>query len=280
MAERRVAVVTGASGGIGRHVALGLARAGLHVVLVVRDPARGEAAAAFIARHAGEGATTEVEVADLSSPAEARAAGERIAARHPRVALLVNNAGVVADRRRVTEAGHEHTFAVNVLAPHALTRALEGALRAGAPSRIVTVGSAVSDTASLDLDDLMLQRGWGTVRAYSRSKLAAMMDTFEWARRLAGTGVVAHVAHPGGVATGIGALPGPMGLAWRAIKPFLLSPQQGANAVLVAALNPEAAGVTGLYWKRGRQARPNRLAMDEGRRERLWAELERLSGAG
>ena len=84
----------------------------------------------------------------------------------------------------------------------------------------------------------------------------------------------------GGVATGIGALPGPMGLAWRAAKPFLLSPQQGANAVLVAALNPEAAGVTGLYWKRGRQARPNRLALDEGRRERLWTELERLTGAG
>lgn len=278
MAERRVAVVTGASGGIGRHVALGLARSGLHVVLVVRDPARGEAAQAFIARHAGGDATTELEAADLSDPAEARAAGERIAARHPEVAVLVNGAGVIADRRRVTGAGHEYTFAVNVLAPHALTRALEGALRAGAPSRVVHVGSAASDGATLDLDDLMLDRGWGAVRAYSRSKLAMMMDGFEWARRLAGTGVVAHVVHPGGVATGIGDVPGWMGLAWRALKPFLLSPQQGATPVLAAALNPEAAHTTGLYWKRGRRARPNRLAMDEARRERLWAELERLSG--
>ena len=79
------------------------------------------------------------------------------------------------------------------------------------------------------------------------------------------------------MATGIGALPGLMGLAWRAMKPFLLSPQQGATAPLAAALDPDAAGVTGLYWKRGRRARPNRQAMNEGRRERLWAELERLT---
>ena len=116
------------------------------------------------------------------------------------------------------------------------------------------------------------------MRVDSLSKLAEKMITFEWARSLAGTGVVAPVVHHDGVATGIGDKPGLMGLAWRAMKPFLLSPQQGANAALAAALNPEAAGVTGLYWKRGRQARPNRQAMDEARRERLWAELERLAG--
>src|SRR5579875_1368665 len=213
MAERRVAVVTGPTSGIGRWIALGLARAGLRTVLVARHPGRGEATRAWIAERV-VGAETELVVADLPVLSEARAAASRIAAAHPRVAVLVNNAGVFTERRRVTAEGHEMVLTVNHLAPFVLTRALADALRGGAPSRIVNVGSAASDKARLDLDDLEGARHWAPGRAYGQSKLALMMATFGWAERLAGTGVTANIVHPGLVATNIAKVPGPIGFVW------------------------------------------------------------------
>ena len=197
--ERRTAVVTGATGGIGRWIALGLARSGCRVVLVGRDRARGEAAQDWI-RGQAPGAELDLMVADLSSLAATRALGGEIAARHPRLAVLVNNAGVFRARRDRTDEGHDVVLATNHLSPFVLTRALEGALRAGAPSRIVAVGSSTSDRARIDPANLELERGWGMVRAYGQSKLALMMTTFEWARRLDGTGVTfAELEHASAV---------------------------------------------------------------------------------
>lgn len=278
MEQRKVAVVTGATSGIGQWIALGLARAGMHVVLVARDAGRAEATRRWIASQVRD-AGTEAVLADLSSLAQARAAGERISAAHPRVAVLVNNAGLFSERRRVTPEGRELVLAVNHLAPFALTRALEGALRDGAPSRVVNVGSTASDRASMDLDDLEGARRWNMLRAYGRSKLALMMASFEWARRLDGSGIAVNVVHPGLVGTRIGAMPGIAGLVWRAATPFMLRPEQGADTPLHVALAPELERVTGRYFKRRQEARPNRQALDRALVERLWAETERLVAA-
>jgi retinol dehydrogenase 12 len=259
--EKQVAVVTGATGGIGRWIALGLARAGHHVVMIVRDATRGDAAAAWIEERVPD-SSIEVKLADLSLLAAAQRAGQEIAATHPRVTLLINNAGIFTARRQVTAEGHERVLAVNHLAPYVLTHELEAALRAGAPSRVINVGSSTSDRASIDPGNLELVRGWGMVRAYSQSKLAIMMSTFALAERLRGSGVVAHVVHPGAVATGLIRESGPIGIAWRLMAPFMRTEEQGADTPLDVALAPEWANMSGAYVKDRAPVRPNRRALD------------------
>jgi NAD(P)-dependent dehydrogenase (short-subunit alcohol dehydrogenase family) len=258
---RRVSVVTGGSGGIGRWIALGLARAGQHVVLVCRDRARGGAAVDWIARQVPR-PSLELRLSDLGSLRATRRLGVEISTEHPRLALLVNNAGMFTARRQSTAEGLEATLVVNHLAPVVLTDALENTLRAGAPSRIVNVGSSRSDRAEIDPDDLELVRSWGMVRAYSRSKLAMMITTFERAKRLRGSGVVAHVVHPGAVATNLVRESGAIGVAWRLMAPLLRTEEQGADTLLHVALAPDWAAVTGAYVKDGTAVRPNPRALD------------------
>ncbi len=267
--------MTGATGGIGRWIALGLARAGFHVVLVGQDRARGEAAVAWIGQQAA-GASTELIVGNLASVAATKALAEAIAARHPRLSLLVNNAGVFRARRTLTDEGHDAVFAVNHLAPFVLMGHLEAALRAGAPSRVVTVGSSTSDRARIDPANLGLPRRWGMVRSYSQSKLGAMMVTFEWARRVKGSGVVANVVHPGTVATNLVRTPGVIGLAWRLMAPWLRTEQQGSDTPLHVALAPELADVTGQYFKDRVPARPNPATSDAALVGQVWDATERL----
>ena len=276
-----VSVVTGATGGIGRWIALGLARAGSTVVLVGRNRARGEAAVSWIAARAPE-ARLELLVTDLSSIAGTRLAGMMIDARYPAIDILVNNAGTFCTRREETEEGHERVLATNQLSAFVLTRALVPALRAAAErgngARIVNVGSSTSDRARIDPDDLEGRRHWSMVGAYSQSKLALMMQTFGWAERLRGTGVVANVVHPGTVATRLVRARGPVGLAWRIMAPFIANEEQGADTPLHVALAPEYRTITGAYGKRRRVVRPNRRAQDPELRERVWLATETLAG--
>jgi NAD(P)-dependent dehydrogenase (short-subunit alcohol dehydrogenase family) len=176
--------------------------------------------------------------------------------------VLVNNAGMFTARRTTTVEGHDIVIAVNHLAPLVLTDALEGALRAGRLSRIVNVGSSTSDRARIDPDNLELERHWGMVRAYGRSKLAMMMSTFVRAQRLRGSGVVANVVHPGMVATGLVRERGAIGFAWRLMGPFLRSGQQGADTPLQVALAADWEAVSGAYVKDRASVRPNRRALD------------------
>ena len=281
--DKPVAVVTGANRGIGRWVALGLAATGHHVVMLVRDRARGEAAQGWVAAHC-PGASTELAVADLSTVAAARAAGGAIRAAHPKLAVLVNNAGLFMPRRTETADGHETTLAVNHLAPFVLSAELDEALRAGArdsgkESRLVNIGSTASDRATIRLDDLELRRSWSIMRAYGQSKLALMMATFERARRSEGSGVLVNVVHPGLVATDIGTMPGLVGLGWQFVKAFGLSERQGADTPLFVCVSPRVAGRTGLYWKKRAPARPNSRALDRAACARLWALTEEMTHA-
>jgi retinol dehydrogenase-12 len=271
-----VAVVTGATGGIGRWIALGLARAGHHTILIGRDRTRGDAAEAWIAERVPR-ASTELMIADLSRLAATRELGDTIVARHPKIAVLVNNAGIFDTGRALTAEGHERVLATNLLSPFILTRALLPALIAGAPSRIVTVGSSTSDTARLDPDRLVLGPRWTMVKAYGQSKLAAMMMTFAFANHLAHTGVVANVVHPGLVASGLVRTPGIIGFAWRCLAPFALSEEQGADTPLAAALDPEFADISGAYLKTRLVVPPNPQARDRVLVERVWAATQRLA---
>ena len=275
-----VSVVTGGTGGIGRWIALGLLHAGHRVVVIGRDPARGEQARAWLHSRAPDGAL-DLMLVDLSSIAATRLAGMRIDARYPAIDVLVNNAGIFSTRRILTDEGLESVLATNHLAAFTLTRALIPALRqaatASGEARIVNIGSSTSDRATIDLGNLQGEQRWSMVRAYSQSKLAMMMTTFGWSRRLQGTGVVANIVHPGTVASNLVRARGPVGLGWRVMAPFISSEEQGADSPLHVALAPEFATITAAYVKRRRQVRPNRLALDPDLVEQTWLATERLA---
>jgi NAD(P)-dependent dehydrogenase (short-subunit alcohol dehydrogenase family) len=277
MAQQKISVVTGASSGIGKWIALGMAQAGYAVVMVGRDPARGDAAKFWILERVPS-ASLDLRVVDLASLEGTAALARDIAAVYGRVDVLVLNAGMFQSRHEVTSEGHESVLAVNHLSPFVMIRELAGALRAAAPSRIVVVGSSSSDNAKIDLENVELTQGWGMWRSYSRSKLAVMMATFEWARRLAAERITANVVHPGFVASGLVRTPGLIGLVWRLGKPFGRSEEKGAETPLFVALSPEHGTATGKYFKDCKIVQPNRLALDEALCRQLWQATERLAG--
>ena len=275
---RPVSVVTGASGGIGRWIVRGLAGAGHHVVLAGRNAGRTNEAAEWIAAQM-PAASLEVALADLSLLGETSNLASRIAGRHAAVHVLVNNAGLFSARRRETAEGHEQVIALNHLSPFVLTRGLLPALRRGKGARIVNIGSDTADRARIASDDLEGRRRWGMVHAYGQSKLALTIATFEWARRLQGSGIVANVVHPGAVATGLVRARGPIGLAWRLMAPFLLTEEQGADSALHVALSPDFGSITGAYVKKRRPVTPNRLALDPALARTVWNATEALADA-
>ena len=274
----RVALVTGASAGIGLYTALGLARAGFHVVMAGRDAARTERACRMVAERAGS-ALVEPALADFASLAAVRRLAESVLATHGRLDLLVNNAGLTTPRFQLSEDGYELTLAVNHLAPFLLTNLLLDRLRASAPSRIVTVASQAHRGARLDVAALSSAEDWSPLKAYGRSKLCNILFTRALARRLHGSLVVTACLHPGVVATAIGdSAGGVAGLGWRLVKRFLITPEKGAGTSLFLATVADPAPFDGAYVIGRRVARPDAAALDDELGERLWAESARLVG--
>ncbi len=271
----RICAVTGATRGIGRATAEGLARLGASVILVCRRQEDG----GKVAREIGiRYSTPDVVAADLSSQASIRRAAAEIQKRYPRLHVLINNAGVIPRRREVTVDGLETQFAVNHLAYFLLTNLLLPQLKAGAPSRIINVSSGVHSHASMDFDDLQAERAYDPKEVYSRSKLANILFTYELARRLQATGVTVNTLSPGVVATGMladymGVAPG-VGTA----STFGAKPEEGAETSLYLASSPEVERVTGKYFERRQAIRSSRESYDEAPARRLWEISERLTG--
>jgi retinol dehydrogenase-14 len=270
----KTCLVTGATSGIGRETALRLAMLGATVIMAGRDPARGERAADDIRRRVPRAQVATV-TADLSSLAQVRRLAEEVLARHDRLDVLVNNAGVISTGRRLTADGLETTFATNHLGPFLLTNLLRGLLVRSAPARVVTVSSAAhKQVRTIPWDDLP-----GGAQAYPLSKLLNVLFTLELARRLAGTGVTANCLHPGFVRTGLGReVTGVPGAAVRLILRFRPGPATGAETPVYLASSPEAADVTGGYFVRRKPAEPSALAGDAQAAARLWTLSEELSG--
>jgi NAD(P)-dependent dehydrogenase (short-subunit alcohol dehydrogenase family) len=274
---QRVAVVTGASSGIGLHTALGFVRAGMRVVMAGRDKARTEAAHRLVTERSGSD-RVEIALADFSRLAEVRRLAAEILAEHDRLDVLVNNAGLFAPHYRLSADGFELTFAVNHLAPFLLTNLLLERLRASTPARIVTVASEAHRRNRIDIGDLTRPPDWTMMRAYGRSKLCNILFTRELASRLDPDEVVATCLHPGMVATGIGQRGGLAELGWRLAKPFMLSPEKGAETPIFLATVPDPKPFHGGYVIRKALAQPDPAALDSRIAGRLWDESARLVG--
>ena len=267
----KTVLVTGGTGGIGMAAAIGLASIGARVGITGRGRARAEQAAAAIVRESGNPAV-DVFVADMSSQAEVRRLAREVLATYQRLDVLLNNVGGFWAHRQVTADGLEHTFALNHLAPFLLTSLLLDRLMASAPARVVTVSSGAHTTGKLDFDDLMGQRKYSAQRAYSQSKLANVMFTYELARRLAGTGVTATVLHPGVTRTNFGAEDQAafFKVMQPLVRPFLKTPADGAATPIYLATSAEVAGVNGRYFANRKPKASNRASYDTAAAARLW----------
>jgi retinol dehydrogenase 14 len=272
----RICVVTGANRGIGRATAEGLAELGASLVLVCRRVDEGREVSRQIASRGLQ--PPDVVGADLSSQAAIRRAASEIQSRHPRLHVLINNAGIIPRQREVTVDGLEMQFAVNHLAYYLLTNLLLPQLRAGSPSRIVNVSSGAHTHASLDFEDLQSERGYNARDVYSRTKLANILFTYELARRLGRTGVTCNCLTPGVVATRM--LADYMGAPRRGEgdSSFGASPEEGAGTSVYLASAPEMATVSGKYFERRKPASSSRGSYDEAAARRVWEISERLTG--
>lgn len=277
--EGKLAVVTGATAGIGRACAEQLAARGARLALVARSAAKAQAARDEIARATGNDAI-ELVIADLASQADVRDAARALLASCERIDLLLNNAGVTNLARETTVDGIETTFAVNHLAYFLLTHELLPRLRATPGARIVSVASdAHRFGGAIDFDDLGLENGYGWTKAYGRSKGANILWTGELARRLEGTGVTANCLHPGFVRSSLGANNGGLGrVLVKVAGVFAMSADKAARYVLDVCTSPAWAGTSGAYFYKGRLQEPLAWARDPERAARLWAVSESMTG--
>jgi retinol dehydrogenase-14 len=276
----KVCLITGATSGIGRATAMGLANMGASVVMVGRDWGRGEAVMDEIKAKSGNNSVA-LMLADLSSQEEIRRLAHEFEEDYPRLDVLINNAGLFRSERITTADGLETTFAVNHLCCFLLTNLLLDVLETSVPSRIVNVSSGEQRNGTIDFDDLQGEEGYKGAKAYSQSKLANVLFTYELARRLEGTGVSANCLHPGaGVRTNFGSgVSGVFGVMVRALGPLMISPEKGAETSVYLASSPEVKGVSGRYFVKKAEARSSEMSYDERIARRLWevsAELTKV----
>lgn len=275
----KTALVTGAASGIGKAVAKGIAEKGYHVVLVVRNAQRGEETMRDI-RAALPGASLEALTCDLSSQSSIREAASKFLAKHPKLDVLVNCAGVFMKERELSVDGIEKTFAINYLAYFLLTNLVLDALKAAAPSRIVNVSSRYGNgpwISKVDLDDVTRDKQpFSTMKNTPPTMVARVMFTLELAERLKGSGVVVNTLHPGLVAN-TRLLESTGGFFRWMTNTVGGTPEKAADTAVWLATAPETANVTGkMFEKRKELATPGQPS-DPAARKRLWDESAKLT---
>ncbi|WP_395815854.1 SDR family oxidoreductase [Archangium minus] len=280
--QEKVCLITGATSGLGLESARALASQGATVVLSGRDKGRGEAALAEV-RRTVPNAKLDLMLADLTSLTSVRKLAEDFQRKYSRLDVLLNNAGLIIDRRKVTPDGFEATFATNHLAHFLLTNLLLDLLKSSGASRVVNVSSEAHRMGSLNfLDDLQAERGgYSGTRAYGNSKLANILFTRGLKRRLEGTKVTTNSLHPGVVRSGFGL--NSEGLFKHLVKlaaPFMLSAEDGARTSVYLAASPEVEGVSGRYFIKRKVAKESKAAQSDEAAEKLWQKSTELTGVG
>jgi NAD(P)-dependent dehydrogenase (short-subunit alcohol dehydrogenase family) len=267
--DGKIALLTGATGGIGSELARSLAAAGARVVLACRDAGRGGALAAALSSSRGG---VELRECDLASLASVRALAAWARAELPRLDVLIHNAAVWPRQRRLTADGFELAFGVNHLAPFALTAGLLPLLRQS-KARVITVSSGMHGHGKLAWDDLMqTQGGFNGNRAYQQSKLANVMFALALARR-SGTALTSNTLHPGVVRT---ALTREYPELWKTPPPNQSTARAAAAAILRLAADPQLARTTGRYFNVDREQPPASSALSTADQDRLWTVSEQL----
>jgi NAD(P)-dependent dehydrogenase (short-subunit alcohol dehydrogenase family) len=290
MMEEKTCLITGSTSGIGKEIALGLAKMKANVVLIGRSKLKCESAIQeiFEKSNSDDRATVRKNnisyiVADLSSQASIRRLAKEFLDSNKRLDVLINNAGVFLGKHTMTVDGLEYTFALNHLAPFLLTNLLLDTIKttanmSGERSRIITTSSVAHNRANIDFEDLQFKkRRYNGIRAYGQSKLANILFTKELSRRLEGSRVTANCFHPGGVRTNlIEENPWYYRIIWALSSPFLISPEKGAETGIYLASSPDVEEISGKYFVKRKEAKTSKIANDVESAQKLWQISDKL----
>ncbi|TFG49955.1 MAG: SDR family oxidoreductase [Anaerolineales bacterium] len=271
-------LVTGATAGIGKVTATGLAARGANLIISGRDQKKTEDTVQQIISRTGN-KKIDFLVADFSDLDQVRVMAKTYRERYSRLDVLVNNAGAFYNSRIKTPYGVEMTFLVNHLAPFLLTNLLLDTIKNSAPARIVNVSSEGHKQDQMNFDDLGFEKGFFGMKAYGRSKLANILFTYELARRLADSGVVVNALHPGHVATDIWKTNFPLigpALKWLMGR-IALTPEEGAENSIYLACSPDVEGITGKYFDKHEPVQSSPISYDQKAARRLWEISEKLT---
>ena len=267
----KVVIVTGANSGTGKWTAIELAKMEAKVVMVCRDKLRGEAALREVKELSGN-ETVELMICDLASLSSVKNFCDLFKNKYDKLDILVNNAGVILPSRHETRDGYELQFGVNHLGHFLLTNLLLDLIIKSAPSRIIVVASGAHKAGKIHFEDINLTNKWNMLKAYSQSKLANVLFTYELSRRLEGTGVTVNALHPGTVKsnfavnrdTGFGKV------IMKGLQPFFQTAQKAAGTSIYLSSSDEVEGITGKYYHKNKALESSNLSYDEETAEKLW----------
>jgi retinol dehydrogenase 12 len=276
----KICLITGATSGIGKVTAEELARQGATVVILARNKAKAEQLKDEIISNTGN-RKVAVLIADLASLKQVHGAAESFNNTYPRLDVLINNAGFIASNtRKVTEDGFEETLQVNFLAMYLLTALLFDKLKASKEARIINVSSAAHAMAKPDFNDLQMTQRYTALRAYSNVKLYVILFTRALAKRLKDyRSISVNALHPGVVSTNFSSgSGGVMGWGFNLMRPFLITPEKGAETTIYLASDPEAVNYTGLYFAKKKPKKPVSRYLTKENEEKIWEAGGQLTG--
>jgi NAD(P)-dependent dehydrogenase (short-subunit alcohol dehydrogenase family) len=268
--KNRICLITGANSGIGKITARELAKQGMTILMVVRNKEKGEQARREIIQLTGN-QHVELYICDLSVQADIVQVAGEIKARHTKIDVFINNAGLIVSGHQTSADGIEMTFAINHLGPFLLTNLLLDLIKNGEEPRIITVSSEAHRLSKLDFATLAAPEKYSAWLAYGNSKLANILFTRQLAKEVKKDGITANCLHPGAVATNFGAgYNGIAGTFFSLFRPFFISPEKGAETTIYLASSPEVKGITGLYFDKKKPKSPNKEALSDYNAQKLW----------
>lgn len=265
----KIALITGATSGIGKAIALDLSQRKLKVFFVARDEGRARTTAKEIEEKTGN--RPAYFIADIECQGSIPALAQRIKEKLLRLDILILNAGAVFKNRATTVEGIERSMAVNHFAPIHLTGELLPLLKESKPCRVINVSASAHLLSAVDLEDFNFERDFSGVKAYARSKMSAIMGFYEFTSQYPGNEIQFLSLHPGVVGTSFSENNGKLYSFFMSIlRPLMRSPASGAAPVVHLALSPELEGKSGLYFNRFKETKSHALTYNKAVRQKVW----------
>ncbi len=267
--KNKTAIITGATNGIGLATTRELAKLGMEIYLVCRNQTKGEQVIQEIKNTIGND-KLHLLLCDLSSLSQVRKTAQDFIRLNKQLDLLVNNAGIINTKRRLTQDNYEEMFAVNHLAHFLLTNLLLVSMSDSA--RIVNIASGAHILVRrINFGDINFQKGFKMLKVYSHSKLANLLFSYELAKRLKNTKITVNAVDPGEVSTGLGQQnKGLSSILYWVMKPFIQSPEKGAYTSIYVATSSKLKGVTGKYFRDCKEKEPKPWAKNDEMAKKLW----------
>ena len=275
----KIILITGSTSGIGKAVALNLAKRGATVVITCRNREKGERVKYELINLSGNNSIHVLE-ANLSRKKDIKELAESFKNIFPRLDVLINNAGTLGTPKRMeNEDGHELTIATNYFSQFLLVHYLKDWLMKSDQARIINVSSATYRMSTIDWKDFMVQGRYRPLIAYSKSKAMIALFSFELAERLKDTEITVNCIDPGTVYTNIAnTFPKLFRLAYKLGEPFMRTPEKGAETIIYLASEKKLKGVTGKLFKDKKILKPSKYSTDESVRKQLWEETLKYLG--